>query len=566
MHSFRRFILPILMIMFFVLTLFNISHNHARPTQIENATLDLSTWNSNQIIDLDGEWEFFDQSLSEDISGFGTLVNVPHYWNDNPIYNNLPYGYATYRLTITGLTEEKVYGISLIDSGISYRLTANGHEVMSNGVVSRTSENYVPYSRSEVGYFSPDSNGIAVITMEISNYNHYQAGFWLPISMSNGSTLFNHEIMHFVILALLFGINMALGIYFVTLHLLSRKEYKALCLGLFSILISIRLIVTGHRLILFLFPLLPWNTIVRMEYVIGMLLLPVFGLFISRMQFIPIKEHLERFYLGLSLLIIVVGVSIPVIFLNDMLTLFKFLVIGFSPFYIYTLISGLKNRVRGSFLMLSTVLIMLVAVILEFFFDGSLYNFFFASFIMISFMSIAIADEFLVIKAFSKSLELEIVIDPLTNVYNRLYLNKLIENESSGRNPLTGYYELLFLDLDNFKNTNDTYGHLLGDEILTVISKRMRSFFGEQSIIIRYGGDEFIVLHESTAETDIESTIASFKEYLEEVIYIDGNAYFVKGTIGHSSYHSKHNRLEDVIKNSDANMYLKKQSMNLDQT
>ena len=266
MQSFRRFILPILIILFFIATLFSIKYNDTYPSHIQHAAIDLSDWNANQIIDLDGEWEFFNHSLAEDISGTGTLVNVPHYWENNPVYGDRPYGYATYRLTITGLVKDQVYGISLIDSGISYRLSINGNMIMSNGVVSRNSDNYAPYWRSEVGYFSADQNGVAVLTMEIANYNHYQAGFWLPLRMSNASTLFSNEIIHYVIISLLFGVLMALGVYFITLHLLSRKEQKALSLGLFSILISIRLIFTGHRLILFLFPLLSWNTIIRMEY------------------------------------------------------------------------------------------------------------------------------------------------------------------------------------------------------------------------------------------------------------------------------------------------------------
>jgi len=564
MQTFRRFIFPIVIILFFIVTLFSVNHNDVHPSHIENASIDLSEWNANQIIDLDGEWEFFNQSLAEDISGTGTIVNVPHYWENNPIYGNLPYGYATYRLTITGLDKDQVYGVSLIDSGISYRLSVNSAIVMSNGVVSRTNENYVPYWKSEVGYFTPDQNGVAVLTMEIANFNHYQAGFWLPLSMSGGSTLFNYEVIHYAIIALSFGIMMSLGAYFVTLHILSRKEHKALCLGLFALLISTRLIFTGHRLILFLFPSLSWDTIIRMDYVVGMLMLPVFGLFISRLQFIQIKRQLEYFYFILSLLIVVLGLLLKTYYLQDMLTVFKVLVVIFSPFYIYTLYSGLKNQVRGSLFMSISALIMLVSVVLEFFFGGSIYNFLFSSFIMISFMTITIADEFLIIKAFSKSLESEIVTDPLTSVYNRLYLNKLIENESKGKNPLSGYYFLLFLDLDNFKNINDSYGHIIGDQILCIISERLRSFFGEHSNIIRYGGDEFIILYQSTFETNIKTVIQSFKQHLEKEIVIDGISYRIKGSIGYHPYHSKHDRLEEAIKNSDANMYMQKQSSTLE--
>ncbi|MDO9630116.1 MAG: diguanylate cyclase, partial [Acholeplasmataceae bacterium] len=521
--------------------------------------IDLSAWNSNKIIDLDGEWEFFNHSLAEDISGVGTIVSIPHYWANNPLYGNKPYGYATYRLTITGLTEEKVYGVSLIDAGISYTLRVNGNVIMNNGVVSRTRENYVPYSKSEVGYFSPDDDGVAIITMEISNFDNHEAGFWLPLSISSGAKLFSYEINHYILTSFLFGIIIANGVYFVILHMLSRREYKAFYLGLFSFLLAMRLIITGHRLILFILPFLSWYTIVRLEYILGMLILPVIGLFLSRLQFIPIKRHLEYFYFGLAITLIVVGMLVPVRNLEDMFTLFKFLFIGFVPFFIYTLAFGLIHKARGSVLMMFSAIIMIFATLLEFFFGGSLYNFLFASLVMIAFMSVAIADEFLNFKAFSKSLETEIVIDPLTSVYNRLYLNKLIENEKKGISPLDGYFYLLFMDLDNFKFTNDTYGHAIGDEILCVISERMRTFFGENSIIIRYGGDEFIILHRATSGIEIENVIQSFKKVLEHEILLNGKTYTVTGSIGHSAYHSKEHSLEDAIKTSDMQMYQKKQ-------
>ncbi len=109
--------------------------------------------------------------------------------------------------------------------------------------------------------------------------------------------------------------------------------------------------------------------------------------------------------------------------------------------------------------------------------------------------------------------------DPLTNFYNRNYLNiiekKLHTNETIG---------ILFIDLDNFKAINDTYGHLEGDRILQKFSLFLKNTFRQTDIIIRYGGDEFLVILYGVNQETIKAVINKIeKAFLEDKFFLELN-------------------------------------------
>ena len=79
-------------------------------------------------------------------------------------------------------------------------------------------------------------------------------------------------------------------------------------------------------------------------------------------------------------------------------------------------------------------------------------------------------------------------IDPLTGMYNRQYLSELLK-----KYPV-GHFQLLIMDLDHFKQVNDIYGHDAGDIVLSTVSQRIQSVIRKKDILIRYGGEEFLLL------------------------------------------------------------------------
>jgi diguanylate cyclase (GGDEF)-like protein len=81
-------------------------------------------------------------------------------------------------------------------------------------------------------------------------------------------------------------------------------------------------------------------------------------------------------------------------------------------------------------------------------------------------------------------------LDDLTHLYNARYLEVALGREIAGGRPFT----VLFLDLDHFKNVNDTHGHLSGSRLLVEVARVLRACVRDEDVVVRYGGDEYCVL------------------------------------------------------------------------
>src|SRR5262245_26224134 len=84
--------------------------------------------------------------------------------------------------------------------------------------------------------------------------------------------------------------------------------------------------------------------------------------------------------------------------------------------------------------------------------------------------------------------------DELTGVHNRRFLHSYLEHKVHWKSGADYPLSLLILDLDRFKDLNDTHGHATGDQLLTWVASVLRDVSGEQGLPVRFGGDEFIVL------------------------------------------------------------------------
>ncbi len=87
-----------------------------------------------------------------------------------------------------------------------------------------------------------------------------------------------------------------------------------------------------------------------------------------------------------------------------------------------------------------------------------------------------------------------IYIDDLTKLYNSRYLNVVLDRELKRAERYRNFFSVLFMDLDFFKRVNDTHGHLVGTRVLVEAGRVLRSCVRETDTVVRYGGDEFVVL------------------------------------------------------------------------
>jgi len=152
-------------------------------------------------------------------------------------------------------------------------------------------------------------------------------------------------------------------------------------------------------------------------------------------------------------------------------------------------------------------------------------------------------------------------IDTLTNLYNRRYLlNKLdeiIENSSKDNSK----FGILFLDLNRFKNINDLYGHEVGDLLLKEISKKLKKYSIENSVVARHGGDEFIIISTNiNNEEDLKSLAIKIISEFDKKICIKKINLEVKFSIGAAIYPTDGEDKLTIMKKADMAMYVSKKS------
>lgn len=95
---------------------------------------------------------------------------------------------------------------------------------------------------------------------------------------------------------------------------------------------------------------------------------------------------------------------------------------------------------------------------------------------------------------FHKELYKMAVVDAVTNVHNRRYLLERLKEEFSHARRMRKPLSLIMLDIDHFKNVNDTYGHLAGDLVLHQVAQRLQGGIRAEDLLARYGGEEFAIL------------------------------------------------------------------------
>lgn len=108
------------------------------------------------------------------------------------------------------------------------------------------------------------------------------------------------------------------------------------------------------------------------------------------------------------------------------------------------------------------------------------------------------------------------MIDSLTNVFSRSFLRDLLQGEISRSERNSRPLSLLMCDLDNFKQVNDRFGHLMGDYVLAQMAGILKSCVRGSDFVIRYGGDEFLVILSETDEPGAKIVQGRVREKVEE--------------------------------------------------
>lgn len=146
--------------------------------------------------------------------------------------------------------------------------------------------------------------------------------------------------------------------------------------------------------------------------------------------------------------------------------------------------------------------------------------------------------------------------DALTGLYNRKYLDEFVDKKLPAKIKSGDTFAIMFLDIDYFKMVNDTYGHDSGDDILRKLAIVMKKQIGENDSIIRYGGEEFLILMKNpTEETALELATKINKEFSKIIFHYNNDTFTKTVSIGYSFFPQDTDQFWKCLKYADMSLY-----------
>ncbi|WP_379135340.1 MASE3 domain-containing protein [Paenibacillus sp. sgz500958] len=145
-------------------------------------------------------------------------------------------------------------------------------------------------------------------------------------------------------------------------------------------------------------------------------------------------------------------------------------------------------------------------------------------------------------------------VDGLTGLYNHRHIYDTLEQMAAGRNVQKDCFTVLILDIDHFKNINDSYGHLTGDKILKQLSTILKENTRKLDVVGRYGGEEFLIMLENTSIEEGFTVAEYIRQIVESTEFVQGIRLTL--SIGIEEY--KGEKISELLEKADHKLYAAK--------
>lgn len=155
-----------------------------------------------------------------------------------------------------------------------------------------------------------------------------------------------------------------------------------------------------------------------------------------------------------------------------------------------------------------------------------------------------------------------VITDDLTGLYNARYLLEFLDYEVDRARRYGAPVSLVFLDLDFFKDVNDTYGHLVGSRILTEMGGLIQKHIRKADMAARYGGDEFVLVLPNTGKEGAHTMASNLRQVVKNHYFLADQGYHIRVTasFGVASYPADAKSKLALLRQADQAMYRVKES------
>lgn len=537
---------------------FNKYNQTINDLESNKGILNIEEVKENTLYRLKGEWEFYPSVfLLEDELSLNNLNqdyrSIEHNWLDDSSFTN-GYGYATYRLMLTGLDPDMEYGLLLEEAGSSYRLSVNGKKILSNGVIAKNALYSMGENFTDKDVFKSDSDGNAEIIVEVSNFEKSKSGMiFAPLFGDFDNVLYFYE-TSLIVELFVFSVMFSLGMLFFLIYLII-KDRRSFYMSILTLLFAIRIVSTGNHILYLLSPFIDLSLIwvLRLEYLSVFLMLPIFNLLSNTFSIFGFSQIYRRISFSLIIFFVFSSLLLNHTGLEFLYFVFQILIGLYGIHYIYYAYLSYKKNLLSIYSILILIMSIASAMVSNYFIKDTRYSFYFMILIFTLFVAATVIHRFSIINERTLHLENIVKIDPLTKLWNRSYLNEL--RFDSSKYETNDLFFVLFIDLNGFKEINDEYGHKIGDEVLRITARRLRNSCHETDMIFRMGGDEFVIIAHMKDRNSIEKVIKRIRDNFSEPFAIGDIKLDLSLAIGYHQFIPNTDDLETIIAMSDKKMY-----------
>jgi len=560
MNSGRRLVLLLLVLgmvaTYFIYYSFMANEVDVVKAIAEDAVINLNDLDeTQQSIELRGQWAYYEGYLLDEIKGqVPVYVEIPE--NRKKEISDNYYRYATYTVTINGLKPNHMYGIFSGGQVTAYNLYVNDIKILSNGQVSKNADTHISEWKHTSSSFYADDEGQARIAVEISNYEYQDGLFWSCPVIGDPQNVFDSHVIMILVNVILIVVFLCIAIILLIIFIKFKLELSTLYFVILLINMVIRMMVTSNKPILLLINNIPWSILIRIDYLTGYLYLPIFAIFFLELAKFKYMKVVRRAASVYSVFMITFVFLSDVNVYSSIYIPYLWILASLLVFIGYQLVLYNKGDLFHTAVMTMVIASAMIALIAQMFINK-------ASYLPVAMLNAIIAltviESMKTVSNLRKKdmMAFRAMIDPLTGLYNRHYLHEL-SNHSNLMNDSDDYY-MLFMDLDNFKNVNDIYGHDIGDHVLQIVAQRLRGCMRESDSLIRYGGDEFVIVAKVSQFQEVEALAERILGKMSSAILHEGNKHEIGISIGISKCQSINPAdIQSAIKSSDEAMYIVK--------
>jgi len=410
----------------------------------EKGILDLKNWDFKKdgVVYLNGNWEFYWNQLiqpkdfrDEKLFNKTGYFKIPDKWNNHQVNSKTltGEGYATFRLTI--YTDQSIDNIALkiTDMGTAYRLWVDGKILLSNGIVGKSRETMKPQYLPDIAVFQ-SKTGIIQLVLQVSNFMHKKGGVWKPLEIGTIAEIKKKRERNLAFELFLFGSLLIMGCYHMGLFILRRKDQSSFYFGIVCILSSIRVISTGERFLIGIFPDFNWEVSQKLEYLTFYLAVPLFFMFLN-VLFPEINKKLAQSMLGLGILFSVFTIFTYTRIFSHLMIYYQIITAIFCLYVLLSLIRAIIHRRKGASWISMGVIILIASVFHDLLLVNELihsiplapFGLFFFIFIQAFILSLRFSKAFSDLETMSQELSnyanhMEELVDQRTDELNQSYI------------------------------------------------------------------------------------------------------------------------------------------------